>query len=41
MNLKTFYTKHETGIKIFAGIAAIAFIVTVVLFGTADFSVNQ
>lgn len=41
MDIKAFYYKHETGIKIFAGLAVIAFIVTVILFGTGDFTVNQ
>lgn len=39
--LKAFYTKHETGIKIFAGLAVIALITTILLFGTNDFTVNQ
>lgn len=39
--LKAFYKKHETGIKIFSGLAVVAIIVTVLLFGSPDFTVNQ
>lgn len=39
--LKAFYKKHETGIKIFLGLVIIALFATVLLYGTAEFSVNQ
>lgn len=39
--IKAFYEKHETGIKIFAGLALLALVVTILLFGSADYNLNQ
>lgn len=35
-----FYEKHKKAIKLFAGVAVVALVVTVLLFGSPDYTVN-
>lgn len=36
-----FYEKHKKAIKLFAGVAVVALVVTVILYGGPDYRVNQ